>query len=71
MNVIISESGYIRVFLTNLVKNMVSICRVDSTLTVFPSQTGCGTHSLACTARWNDVYKYFKVYLRVYPNILV
>lgn len=48
MNVITSESGYITVFLTNPVKNMVSICRVDSTLTMFPNQTACGTHSLAC-----------------------
>lgn len=47
MNVIISESGYITVFFTNPVKSMVSICRVDSTFTVFPNQTGYGTHSLA------------------------
>jgi len=51
INVIVSESGYITLFFTNPVKNMVSICRVDRTLTAFPNQTGYGTHGLACPAK--------------------
>lgn len=55
INVIVSESGYITVFFTNPVKNMVSICRVDRILTVFPNQTGYGTRlrsSLPCKMEW-------------------
>lgn len=51
INVIISESAYITVYFTNPVENMVSICRVDRTLTMFPNQTGYGTclqSSLPC-----------------------
>lgn len=71
INVIVSESGYITVFFTNPVKNVVSICREDRILTVFPSQTGYGTHllsSLPCKMEW--CLWVLQVCLRVYPSIL-
>lgn len=39
---------------------MVSICRVDRNLTVFPNQTRYGTCGLACPANSDHVYKYLR-----------